>query len=314
MAFPSWLRVVWAVYGCLLPRVVAAAVDAPPQSDAAPQADAPAKDSPRRASPGGAPPGPTTAPSHEAELDLLTFYKDNYFITGFTRATEAKFQFSAKFDLWPNRGQHAVYFGFTQKSLWDIYRTSLPFRENNYAPEVFYSYFHVPGRYEPKPGCGFFFERVGIIHESTGEQGVNSRGWNRLYVESRFACYDPAYRYAAFTLKVWAPPIGKSDNADISRYEGFGELSISVGSDRGRGWLGDWELAVHARKGVQDWSVGSLELDGRWRPRYGDFWRFTPYLYAQAFTGYGETLLSYDRSLTTFRVGVGFTDLSTRSE
>src|SRR6187200_647431 len=83
------------------------------------------------ASPGGTPPGPTTAPSHEAELDLLTFYKDNYFITGFTMETEAKFQVSAKFDIWPNRGQHAVYFAFTQKSLWDIYRTSQPFVESN---------------------------------------------------------------------------------------------------------------------------------------------------------------------------------------
>ena len=305
---------------CLLARSVRAA-DAPPKNDAPPQSDAappvatpPPPDSPERASPGGTPPGPTSAPGHEAELDLLTFYKDNYFITGFTQATEAKFHFSAKFDIWPNRSQHAVYFAFTQKSLWDIYRSSLPFRENNYAPELFYSYFHVPGRYEPDPGCGFFFERVGIIHESTGLQGADSRGWNRVYVESRFACYDPASRYAAVTLKLWAPPIGKSDNSDISRYEGYGELTISVGSDRGRGWLGDWELAAHGRKGMRDWRIGSLELDGRWRPRYGDFWRFTPYLYAQLFTGYGETLLSYDRSLTTFRVGVGFTDLSTRSE
>ena len=80
------------------------------------------------------------------------------------------------------------------------------------------------------------------------------------------------------------------------------------------GYFGDWELAGHVRKGTKNWSVGSLEVDGRWRPRYGDFWRFTPYLYTQFFTGYGETLLSYDRSSTAFRIGIGFTDLSTRSE
>jgi len=300
MAFSAWLR------GLLL----ASALSLPHSATAAePIADAAGK-----ASPGGTPPGPTTAPSHEAELDLLTFYKDNYFITGFSMATEAKFQFSAKFDIWPNRGQHAVYFAFTQKSLWDIYRTSQPFVESNYAPELFYSFFHVPGRYEPKPGCGFFFERAGIIHESTGEKGDASRGWNRVYGESRFACYDAAHRYAAITLQMWVPPFGKKDNPDIASYQGYGELSLSVGSDRGRGWLGDWELAGHVRKGTKNWSVGSLELDGRWRPRYGDFWRFTPYLYTQFFTGYGETLLSYDRSTTSFRVGIGFTDLSTRSE
>jgi len=263
---------------------------------------------------GRAPSGSATTPSPELQLDLLTFYKDNYFITGFTRATEAKFQFSAKFDIWPNRGQHAAYFGFTQKSLWDIYRTSQPFVESNYAPELFYSYFHVPGRYDPEPGCGFFFERVGAIHESNGESGQDSRGWNRVYGESRFACYDATRRFAAFTLQVWAPPFGIPDNPHIASYEGYGELSASVGSDGGQGWHGDWELAGHARKGTRNWSVGSLEVTGRWRPRYGDFWRFTPYLYSQLFTGYGETLQRYDRATTAFRIGIGFTDLSTRSE
>src|SRR5579862_5085288 len=33
---------------------------------------------------------------------ILTGYKDNYIITGFSDTTEVKFQFSLKFDLWPN--------------------------------------------------------------------------------------------------------------------------------------------------------------------------------------------------------------------
>src|SRR6187402_3313938 len=185
------------------------------------------------ASPGGTPPGPTSAASHAPELDLLTFYKDNYFITGFSMETQAKFQFSAKFDIWPNRGKHAAYFAFTQKSLWDIYRTSQPFAENNYAPELFYSYYHAPGRYDPTVGCGFFFERLGAIHESTGEAGDESRGWNRVYGETRFACYDSARRYLSVTLSVWAPPFGVRDNPSIARYLGYGELYLSVGSDHG---------------------------------------------------------------------------------
>ncbi|HYQ30765.1 MAG TPA: phospholipase A [Polyangiaceae bacterium] len=298
MALSNWSRCCFMLGAWLSTRALAAAEATPSEPPAA------------------TPPSPSNAPrpSEEAQLDLLTFYKDNYFITGFTMDTEAKFQFSAKFDIWPNRGKHAAYFAFTQKSLWDIYRTSQPFTENDYAPELFYSYFHAPGRYDPAPGCGFFLERGGVIHESTGEQGDNSRGWNRVYGESRFACYDAAHRYLALALQLWAPPFGVADNPDIASYLGYGELSLSVGSDRGRGWLGDWELQSHLRKGTKNWSVGSLELNGRWRPRYGDFWRFTPYLYAQLFSGYGETLLSYDRATTAFRIGIGFTDLSTRSE
>ena len=274
------------------------AASAAPAASTAPSAAAPKQDAPANAA---------------AELDLLTFYKDNYFLTGFTDATEVKFQFSAKFDIWPNRGPHAVYFAFTQKSLWNIYRRSQPFQESNYSPELFYSYFHAPNRYDPAPGCGFFLERAGFVHESDGEDVPRSRGWNRVYGESRYACYDPAHRYAALTLQVWYP-VSARDNPDIAKFLGYGELSLALGSDRGRGWLGDWEVALHARKGTRNWTAGSLELDARWRPRYGDFWRFTPYLYGQLFTGYGETLLSYDRSLTAIRVGVGFSDRSTRSD
>jgi len=67
-------------------------------------------------------------------------------------------------------------------------------------------------------------------------------------------------------------------------------------------------------EGTGSWGAGSFESDARWRPRYGDFWRFTPYLYGQFFTGYGETLLSYDRSHSAIRVGIGFTDRSTRGQ
>jgi len=265
---------------------------------------------------GATEPSVATAPGSKVapQLDLLTFYKDNYFLTGFSNATEVKFQFSAKFDLWPNRGPHAVYFAFSQKSLWNIYRASQPFAESNYAPELFYSYFHAPNRYEPAVGCGFFLERFGFVHESTGEGGARSRGWNRIYGESRFACYDAGRNYGALTLQLWAPPFGTTDNPDIAKFMGFGELSVAVGSEGGQLWLGDWELALHARKGTRAVRVGSLEVDARWRPRYGAFWRFTPYLYGQLFSGYGETLLDYDHALTAIRVGIGFTDRSTRSQ
>jgi phospholipase A1 len=269
---------------------------------------------------GAAPPQPgPPVPSMPAaenkvpELDLLTFYKDNYFLTGFTSGQEVKFQFSAKFDVWPNRGPHAVYFAFSQKSLWNLYQPSQPFLENNYAPELFYTYFHAPNSYEPAAGCSFFLERAGVIHESNGEGGAGSRGWNRVYGESRFACYNAARNYADVTLELWAPPFGVADNPHIARYEGYGELSFSVGNDQGQGWLGDWDITAHGRKGTL-LRAASIEIDARWRPRYGDFWRFTPYLYGQAFSGYGETLLTYDRSLTAFRVGIGFTDRSTRTE
>jgi phospholipase A1 len=258
---------------------------------------------------------PSAAPRSEVLYDLLTFYKDNYFLTGFTRAQEVKFQFSAKFDLWPNDGAQAVYLAYSQKSLWNVYLNSSPFQENDYNPELFYAFFHHPGRYVTTQGCAFFEERVGFEHESNGLGGTTSRGWDRVYGETRFSCFRPVTGFATATLKIWAPPFGVDPyNSDIVNYVGYGELSLALGSDRGQGWLDQWNLSVTARKGTSaSPGVGSLEIDGRWRPPNGNIWRFTLYLYGQFFVGYEEMLLTYNQPLTTIRVGVGLSDVSTRS-
>ena len=97
---------------------------------------------------------------------------------------------------------------------------------------------------------------------------------------------------------------------------GYGELSLGLGSDGGQLWLGDWEIALHARKGTRYLRVGS-SLAGypAGVSRYGDdFGASRRYLYGQLFTGYGETLINYDHALTAIRVGIGFTDRSTRSQ
>jgi phospholipase A1/A2 len=246
--------------------------------------------------------------------DLLTFYKDNYVIAGFDDATEVKLQFSAKFDLWPNATQHAAHFGFTAKSLWNVYRASAPFAETNYNPEVFYTFFHHRGRDTPPPGCGFFHERFGIEHESNGEAAERSRSWDRICVQSRFACYGSSGLFATASLKVWAPPLRISDNPDIVAHLGYGELGMSFGSEGLHNGIGDLEISFLARKGTNSaFAEGSIELDARWRPRYAEWWRLTPYLYVQLFSGFGETLLSYDRALTAFRVGIALSDTSART-
>lgn len=260
---------------------------------------------------------PSEQPIEEepTQFDLLSFHRQNYFITGFTFATEVKFQFSAKYDLWPNLGQHSAYFAFTELSLWNVYRKSSPFIELNYNPELFYVYFHHPGRYVPPTGCGLLHERVGAEHESNGESAPRSRGWNRLYVESRFACYDEQHRYAMATLKVWAPPIGVGDNPRIAHYLGYGQLSLSVGFAESERLMSNVDFTLAIRKSPDtDLQHGSLTFEGRWRPRFLDYSRFTPYLFGQFFTGYGETLLSYDATNTKLRVGFGFCDSRPHTE
>ncbi len=87
---------------------------------------------------------------------MLTFHRSNYVLTGFTQATQVKFQFSFKYDFWPSTSHHTVYLAYTQKSLWDLYDKSSPFRESNYAPEIFYAHYHAEHHGQPNPGCGLF--------------------------------------------------------------------------------------------------------------------------------------------------------------
>jgi phospholipase A1 len=243
------------------------------------------------------------------EPDLLTFYDRTYYATGFVSDTQVKFQFSLKYDLWPNRSEHTVYFAYTQKSLWDLWRfdESSPFVENNYAPELFYAHAHE----QPLAGCGLADEQVGLIHESNGRGAVRSRGWNRLYGAMRAGCRDRADQRIEWRVRLWLP-FGMKDNPDIAEYVGYGEALVTYGTPRTEGWQGQAELSAAFRKGVA--RRGSVRLEASWRPGYERLfrgvWRFTPYLFGQLFTGHAETLETYDRAQTSVRVGLGFRDKS----
>lgn len=246
----------------------------------------------------------------EPELDILTFHRSNYAITGFTQATQVKFQFSFKYDLWPSTGHHTVYVAYTQKSLWDLYDESSPFRESNYAPEIFYSHYHSEAHGQPRPGCGLFAEQLGIEHESNGEASDASRSWNRFFVNVEATCYGKP-SYGLLGLRLWYP-VGVSENETITQTQGYGELSLGVGFDADDAHMNGL-VSITLRKGIsQELAKGSFTLDARWRPTYqrllGKAWRFAPFAWFQLFTGYGETLGTYDRATTGARVGVGFTD------
>jgi hypothetical protein len=84
-------------------------------------------------------------------------YAPTYFTLGIAERDRTnpttKFQFSFQtmlLDLSPSEtfldscskpiGRHLLHFGYTQKSIWNLYAESAPFEESNYNPEIFYSY------------------------------------------------------------------------------------------------------------------------------------------------------------------------------
>jgi phospholipase A1 len=255
----------------------------------------------------------------------ISLYHDNYFLLGNagdaelygtgTNTQYSKFQISISYRmfLWTKRADTTgLYFAYTQKSLWDLlnYRKSSPFIESNYSPEFFYKF-----DLENRTVLGINFERLTYIraglweHESNGlddTRGPDSRSWDRGYLELEYLL---AGRYLSVVPKFWWIYHAGGENSDIARYLGYGQITlrsvIPVGD------VLDLGLTAAARKGTSpDAKKGSLEFTvvlGSFRYHYREGDTVVPMgLYFQFFTGYGETLLQYNRTNRVFRAGFSF--------
>lgn len=238
--------------------------------------------------------------------DHIQIYKPNYFLTGFTRETQVLFQFSFRYVLWPNDGIFSPYFAYTQRSFWLLYDGSSPFLENNYSPELVFRWRFAGIR----KFSGFDQLLFGYQHESNGQPDIQSRSWDRLFVEQRYTHYfgTPDQDTAAVRayLRLWWIFLKDEFNPDIEDFNGPGELIVELDSGEGR-W-GRFFAEGLFRKGGYDFSFdkGRVQLGVRWQPPFPDTILLTPGLYVQYFTGFTESLETYNIFKETFRVGLVF--------
>ena len=214
---------------------------------------------------------------------------------------ETKFQLSFQFD-WledPFGENTALYFGYTQLSLWQTYNTtalgadedaSSPFRETNYEPELGLT---VDTDFR-LAGLTFRRARLSLIHSSNGQGGERSRSWNRLATGIAFGRGQFAGRVRAW----YRIPDSDSldDNPDITDYMGHGDLLLAYK------W-NDQTISATWRNNL-DFSDnrGSIQLDYSF-PLNG---RVKGYV--QYFNGYGESLIDYNRSVSRIGMGIALTD------
>jgi phospholipase A1 len=135
-----------------------------------------------------------------------------------------QFQFSIQYGLMQNlfSSNDKLYFAYTQKSNWQAYDKSAYFRDSEYQPELFMTFFR-----DKSLGDNWFFRTatVGFEHQSNGMGGFYERSWNRAYM-------DFALTHNKFTLSV-KPWIrlhfsGSTDyNPNILRYMGYGRVAMS---------------------------------------------------------------------------------------
>jgi outer membrane phospholipase A len=175
-----------------------------------------------------------------------------------------------------------LYFSYTQLALWDLTADSKPFLDTNYIPSLFYA---VPATDWIVAGHAVGLA-VGYTHESNGRDGEESRSIDLLFVRPYFTFGDPVGFHWTFAPKLYAY-IERSDNPDIARYRGFGDYRLTYGRDN------DWQIAWTLRVGTQSGAFSS-DLQATY-PLHRLAPGLAGYLMGQYFTGYGESLLTYNR-------------------
>ena len=219
-------------------------------------------------------------------------YKDNFFITGFPlnksinkQTADILFQISIRQRLTRSRlpFHSFLYLTYTQKSFWNIYAESAPFKDNNYNPGLGL------GRYIIHDNKLYGITCLQIEHESNGKDGLESRSWNMLSISAK---YFINYRLSV-SGKIWLPYVDGGENKNLLDYRGLGYFSIEYLSRNQRWWI---TADLNPRK-----KFGNI--NSTLTAAYQISKNNNLYLYARFFDGKGESLLDFDKHTMNLRFG-----------
>lgn len=231
-------------------------------------------------------------------LPAFTMYGDNYFVTGTSlneeissETSDAKFEIGFKqrltnvdlpWDVFP-------FITYRQKSFWDIYLESFPFRETNYNPAIGFAKLFVDGE-GIKSGLWFAFE-----HESNGRDGENSRSWNYFSLQY----FKPHGPYWQFRAKGWIPVGDLSGNEDITSFRGFFTLGATYNP-----WKNLF-LDIDVQPAYDDRLTGFVKAGLSFKISKNS----NQFIYLQYFGGYSEDLIDFNQDVSNLRIGIAFKDL-----
>ena len=200
------------------------------------------------------------------------------------------------------QGLDSLWFGYSQQSYWQLFNRELsrPFRSTDHEPELTYIY---PTAAALPGGWRLRYSGISAVHQSNGQSLPLSRSWNRVVLMTGLE------KDTRFTLqaRLWArlpERKGDDDNPDISDLIGRAEVS------------GAWHvsdnhtLGLTVRHSLRNAGRGSVRLEWLYRPLE------TPAsgvasglrIHTQLFSGYGDSLLDYNRRRTVLSVGLSLVD------
>ena len=210
--------------------------------------------------------------------------------------TEVQFQLSLKFPLIDDFivNDSTLWMGYTIRSFWQAYNTDIsrPFRETNHEPEIFWN---VPSTVTVF-GIRNVANELVLNHQSNGQSGERSRSWNRVMLASYWEKGN-----LGLILKPWfRVPEGiasedPDENPDIEDYLGNFEFVANY-------QISGHSISLMLRNNLSQDNNGATELS------YVFPWLSKVDGTIKYFSGYGESLVDYNRRTERVSIGIQITD------
>lgn len=224
------------------------------------------------------------------------------------RRTETRLQLSVRTKLAqgmltqgdPTR-KDSLWFGYTQQSHWQLFSPDIsrPFRTTDHEPEVMYVY---PTDARLPFGWRWRYSGAGLVHQSNGQSNPLSRSWNRVYLMTGMEL-DNRWNVHARLWKRLSENSTSDDNPGISDYIGRGEVQVFWNTDK------DNTLGATVRHSLSSTGRGSARLE--WLQTLGTGLggsKSNLRLHTQLFSGYGDSLIDFNRKRTVFTLGLSLVD------
>lgn len=196
----------------------------------------------------------------------------------------------------------SLWFGYSQQSYWQLFNNDLsrPFRSTDHEPEVTYIFpvdAYLPG------GWRMRYAGLSANHQSNGQGLPLSRSWNRLIAKAGFE-QGGTYLVNASLWRRIAEDESGDDNPDIADLVGRAELAGAWNINT------DHTLALTLRHSLRANANGSVRL--AWLYKLGNSGsngeRSGLRLHTEVFSGYGDSLVDYNRKRTVLSVGLSLLD------
>ncbi|CAM8635740.1 PldA Outer membrane phospholipase A [Comamonadaceae bacterium] len=196
----------------------------------------------------------------------------------------------------------SLWFAYSQQSYWQLFNADLsrPFRATDHEPEFIYIF---PVESALPSGWRLRYGGIGINHQSNGQSLPLSRSWNRIIGRAGLELGNQVSVTGALWQRI-PEDSASDDNPDIVDRVGRAEVTAA--------WTVDPvnSLAVTVRHSLQTGDSGSIRL--AWFRKIGSAAdngnRSSLRLHTELFSGYGDSLMDYNRPRTVFSVGLTLLD------